>query len=346
MSLPFQRYIQVDSEGYWVSEGVRLNDEEYCQELLANIREDERGRFFVDTDGQTVAIEAFDEPMVASMVGRSGNDFVLRFPYGYEVPLNISSLVVDEWDRFHGRTDRGIPFVLSRPAQAELFNIVDEYDDDALIVNGERYVLGPWLEPFPESRAHEFWSERFGTENAGWELGKESPVFPEILPQIKIPRARILVLGCGSGHDAAFLARAGHIVTGVDFSPVAIDTSQKNYGDVKDLKFVEADVFKLPPEFTHHFDIVVEHTLLCAIPPEKRSDLVKVWRQVLDEGGHLLGIFWVRDKRKGPPWGATEWEIREHLRGGFNFRYWTRWRHSVEKRQGAELVVWAQKRTT
>jgi hypothetical protein len=334
----------MDSEGYWLSEGIRLNDEEYGRELLEGLRVDERGRFFTDTDGQPVLIEAFDEPLVVRMIERNGDAFTARFPYGFEQTLDLSALVVDEWDRFHGRTATGVPFVMSRPAQAAFFNLVDEYDDESVTVSGQRHVLGPWLQPLTEVETHDFWSSRFGTEKAGWELGRETPILPEILPQLKLPRARVLVLGTGSGHDSAFFARAGHLVTGVDFSPVAIEIANKNYGSLPDLKFVHADAFNLPANFAGAFDVVVEHTLYCAVSPERRSDLVKVWRKCLTEQGHLLGIFWVRDKRDGPPWGGSEWEVRERLRHGFDFRYWTRWRRSIESRQGAELVVWAQKK--
>jgi 2-polyprenyl-3-methyl-5-hydroxy-6-metoxy-1,4-benzoquinol methylase len=41
-----------------------------------------------------------------------------------------------------------------------------------------------------------------------------------------MPRCRVLVLGCGEGHDAAFFAQNGHIVTGVDISPEAITRAQ------------------------------------------------------------------------------------------------------------------------
>lgn len=346
MASPVQRYLQMDSEGYWISEGLRLNDEDFGRELLETLRVDDKGRFFTDSMEDPVGVEAFDEPLVVRMVERAGDTFTVRFPYGYELPLDLSTLVVDEWDRFHGRTGKGIPFVLSRPAQAAFFNLVDDYDDESVTVAGSRHVLGPWLTPQDEVENHDFWSSKFGTDKAGWELGRETPVLPEILPQLKLPRARVLVLGAGSGHDAAFFARAGHLVTGVDFSPVAVERANRQYGGITDLKFVQADVFDLPPSFTGSFDVVVEHTLYCAVSPGRRNDLVKVWRKVLAEDGHLLGIFWVRDKRGGPPWGGSEWEVRERLRSGFEFRYWTRWRGSIESRQGAELVLWAQKKSS
>ena len=90
------------------------------------------------------------------------------------------------------------------------------------------------------------------------------------------------------------------------------------------------------------FDIVFEHTFYCAISPDKRTHLVKLWKRVLSETGHLLGIFFVIPKRNGPYFGGSEWELREKLQKDFNFRYWTRLKHSPDWRLGAELMIYTQ----
>ena len=91
-------------------------------------------------------------------------------------------------------------------------------------------------------------------------------------------------------------------------------------------------------------DIIFEHTLFCAIAPEKRKELVRVWKNSLSDAGYLLGIFFVMPKRSGPPYGGSEWELRELLEPHFRLMYWKRWLHSPPRRQGTELVVFAQKR--
>jgi SAM-dependent methyltransferase len=267
----------------------------------------------------------------------------IDLPYESKTKFSWSSLRVDEWDRFHGITVQQIPFVFSRQAQIEFFDCLDAFDDDSITVNGERYAVGSWLRPTRSVKEQEFWSEKYDAEAApGWELGEPSPVLPVVIPQLKLVRSRILVLGCGSGHDAAYLAQAGHVVTAVDFSPSAIAEARKNYGLLENLKFVEADIFKLPEKWHGQFDIIFEHTCFCAISPDMRNDLVKVWRQMLNLHGHLLSVFYVMNLREGPPFGASEWEIRERLRKGFDFLYWTRWHQSLDRRKSAELVVYAK----
>jgi hypothetical protein len=91
------------------------------------------------------------------------------------------------------------------------------------------------------------------------------------------------------------------------------------------------------------FDLIFEHTCYCAIPPQKRNDLVKVWRRLLTEKGQILGIFFVMPKRTGPPFGGSEWEVRERLIKSFSFKFWQRSCQSVPERLGKELLVLAEK---
>src|SRR5690606_23315083 len=100
----------------------------------------------------------------------------------------------------------------------------------------------------------------------------------------------------------------------------------------------------LPSELTRQFDVVFEHTFFCAVDPSLRQKVVETWSRLLRDGGHFLGIFFVMDKGERPPFGATEWEIRERLRKKFDFLYWTRWKKSLPHRLGKELVVYAQKK--
>ena len=176
----------------------------------------------------------------------------------------------------------------------------------------------------------------------GWELDKASPPLVGALPQLKINKSRILVPGCGSGNDAAFLAEQGHIVKAIDYSQEAIKQAEEKYGHIKNLTFAQEDMFNLPESYTRAFDVVCEHTLFCAVPLEKRQELVKVYRQCLEDKGYLLGIFFVMEQKARPPFGGSEWEYRQRLKDHFNFLYWTRWKESESWRKGVELVIYAQ----
>lgn len=307
----------------------------------------EKDRLVTSMQGQEAWVEHFDAPIVARHVRLSEREGcgVIDGPYHSTMEFSLASLCVDEWDRFHGLTDQQIPFVFSRSAQIEFFELLESFDDESVTVHGQRYATPAWLAPANEVNTSPFWTNIYTTEEPRWELGRENPILLSILPQLKLNKSRVLVLGCGSANDAAHFAQQGHMVTAVDFSAEAIQRAKAKYGGIENLTLVQADVFQLPTKMNSAFDLVFEHTLYCAISPDRRSDMVKVWKSCLGPQGNLLGIFFVNEKRQGPPFGGSEWEVRERLKGSFDFLYWTRWRHSIDRRKSQELVVYAKLKT-
>ncbi len=340
-----QRFIQIDEEGYFLFDGNRVTDEDYGRDLLKNLFIDDRGRVLCRTAGQEAKVEAFDEPLVAANVehGTAGN-WSLILPYQHQEKFKLETLSLDEWDRFHGRTDRGLPFVFSRAAQAEFFNLLEEFDDDSISADGKTYSVEPWLPPNSQAREEKFWSTIYQNQKPAWDLEQPHPALPISVPQLKLTKSRILVLGAGLGHDAAYFAQQGHIVTAVDFSAEAITQAKQKFASQSNLQFMQADALKLPSSFDSQFDIVFEHTLYCAIDPEERNEIVRSWRRALTENGFLLGIFEVHSSRTGPPFGGSEWELRSRFQKSFRALYWTRLKVGPPHRLGSEVLIYAQKR--
>jgi SAM-dependent methyltransferase len=340
-----QRFIQIDEEGYALMGEIRTTDPELGAEVLTQLEFAENGAFVSRCGGVSVVVEAFDEPYVAAQVSVSGKKWRIDLPYNVTADFELSSLSLDEWDRFHGKTTKGIPFVFSRAAQATFFNLVEEYDDDSITFDDKTYDIPPYFSADEAVDEPEYWTQIYHEEgNPGWNLGAPAEALKDMLPRLKLPKSRVLVLGCGEGHDAAFFAQSGHVVTGVDFSEEAVARAQKNYGHIPGLSFVRQDAFKMDPSFHRAFDIVFEHTCYCAIDPARRSDLVKVWRQALHDQGQLMGVFFTMYKKQGPPYGGSEWELRQRLKDSFQFIFWGRWQKSTPRRQGKELFVLAQKK--
>lgn len=338
------RFIQIDEEGYFKFDDIRVSDSEVGRDWLASLRMDDRGRAWCEVDGELVLVEAFDEPYVALDIEKTPNAWKLTLPYGHTENAPLDSLTVDEWDRFHGRTERGVPFVLSRAAQARLFNSVDEFDDESFTIEGRRFETRPWLQENPDVNQSNWWSEIYRTEEEPrWDLGAPSHALAKFVPKMKLPRMRVLVPGAGTANDAAWFAEQGHIVTAVDFSEEAIARAKAKFGHLQNLKFIRADIFELPDKMPGEFDLIFEHTCYCAITPSRRAELVRAWRRLLSEKGLLMGVFFVMDKTYGPPYGSTEWEIRARLIKNFRPLYWTRLRDSLPKRLGHELFIYAEK---
>ncbi len=337
------RYIQMDEEGYFIVDQQRIKDQERGHTLLTNLKIKPLSGYS-SFDGEDIYVEAYDAPLIVHELSPGKDDlWEATSAYDYNFKFSLKSLTLDEWDRFLGYDTENRPFVLTPKAQAIFFDTLDEFDDDSITFNKVCYELTPWLKTKVSTESSDFWDKKYQTEETpGWELSKVSVPLAQSIPQLKIPRCRILVPGCGSGNDAAHLASLGHIVTAIDFSNEAISLAQQKYGHIKNLKFEKADIFNLPENYHQAFDLIVEHTLFCAVPTEKRDELVKKWRKCLVSNGHILMILFVMEQKTHPPFGGSEWEYRQRLQKNFRFLYWTRWKKSEEWRVGTELVIYAQ----
>jgi cyclopropane fatty-acyl-phospholipid synthase-like methyltransferase len=111
---------------------------------------------------------------------------------------------------------------------------------------------------------------------------------------------RILVPGCGRGHEVIALAEAGFDVTAVDFADDAVASLNKNL-DLKQLSamVVQSDLFAFEP--TQPFDAVFEQTTLCAIDPSQWQAYAQLLTCWLRPGGTLMALFMQSDKPDGPP---------------------------------------------
>jgi SAM-dependent methyltransferase len=78
----------------------------------------------------------------------------------------------------------------------------------------------------------------------------------------------LLHLQCHFGLDTLSWARLGARVTGVDFSPSAIESASELAGELGiEAEFVEADIYDLPQSLDERFDIVfTSYGVLCWLP--------------------------------------------------------------------------------
>lgn len=343
-SLP-DKFIAIDEEGYPLFNESKVNDPQLAREIYKNIKLSENGAFVTSVQGQQAFVEAFDEPYVARHFSFENNIWKIHLPFETDFDFDPTTLTVDEWDRFHGLTKHNVPFVLGRVAQEELFKLCDDYDDDSITVNGRQILVKPWMVADPAVEQGGYWSQIYQTETPKWELNQATPALMDMLPRLKLPKSRVLVLGCGSGNDAAFFAKDGHWVTAVDISAEAIALGKEKYANHSNITWVQADIFTLGEEYTAAFDIIFEHTCFCAIAPHRRNDLVKLWRRCLTPKGHLLAVMFAMERRYAPPFGGSEWEYRERLKKHFQFIFWGRWKNSIDRRNGKEVLIYAVKKT-
>jgi hypothetical protein len=270
MPLP-TKYVAIDEEGFPLFNELRIQDAEVGGELLRNIKFSENGAVQTSLAGDDYLVEAFDEPYVAQSVEKekAQDKWRIVLPYGEKVAFSIPTLSLDEWDRFHGISDKKVPFVFSRKAQVQFFDELEDYDDTGIVTDGQRYEIPEWLTSQHPVHAETYWSEIYRTElpMPGWDMNQPAPALVEMLPRLKLPPSRVLVLGCGSGNDAAHFAKLGHFVTAVDISPEAIQRAKGKYGNERNLTFIQQDIFQLPSEMHGQFDLIFEHTCYALLIP-------------------------------------------------------------------------------
>jgi SAM-dependent methyltransferase len=358
----FVRSVQIDQDGYFLRDGVRLTDAELGQSWLRSLQRDEKGRHWLASPEGRVLVEAFDAPYVVRTLGApetisQARDIPVRLAYGLEASVPLKTLRLDDFDRVHARItwpgdlapmNPGVLAVFSRTAQAELFDRADELDDDSLTWNGQRQELHPLYDTTQGADAAEWWSELYRKGESRWDLDRATPVLDRVIQTLKPTRCRVAVLGCGRGHDAAWWSQHGHLSQGFDLSEDAIAAAKRRYGESASLQFHVADVLDLPRSWDGQFDMVFDHTLYCAVHPQRRSELVQVWRRLLAPDGLLVGVFFAMDRPIGPPYGGTEWELHERLRrSSWESLYWQRTgAESPRERQGREFLVVARKRAS
>lgn len=334
--------LRIDEDGYLQSGELRLVDVSFGNFVLSRLQRRNNGSFFyIDDESNEIDIEAYDEPIVIQTVEYTNGELWGQAPY--EFKFQIHSLCVDEWDRFHTLSPHKIPAVFSRKGQAQLFDLASDFDDDSITIENRTYNVPPFYSELTTTNDSKYWDDRYSKQDTLWDLGEPHPAFVSTLPQLKLMRSRVLIVGCGAGHDAAFFARQGHIVTAIDFSQEAITKAKETYGQSTELKFECVDFFTYAENHAQQFDVVIEHTLFPAIPPQMRSKYISSVKKVLSEGGTLLGVFFVTSSRSGPPFGSSEWEIQKQFSKGFQMLYWQRIKNSPESRHGKELLVYMRK---
>jgi len=101
------------------------------------------------------------------------------------------------------------------------------------------------------------------------------------------PGATAVVIGCGLGDDAEFLAQAGYEVTAFDISPTAIGMCEKRWTDSR-VHYLVANLFNLPADWHGHFDLIYECNTIQALRGDARVQAVPAIADLLAPGGSLL----------------------------------------------------------
>jgi SAM-dependent methyltransferase len=155
------------------------------------------------------------------------------------------------------------------------------------------------------------WEARYIAGDTPWDKGLPHPSLATWLEKHPL-RGRVLVPGCGAGHDVREIAgRCDAEVIGMDIAPSALErarsyrTAGRERYELGD--FLAGDAGRFGP-----FDALFEHTCFCAIPPARRGDYLREAASAVRAGGLFLGVFFgdpENDDPNSPPFRSPAEEV-------------------------------------
>ena len=127
------------------------------------------------------------------------------------------------------------------------------------------------------------WDAKYAASDSLWGAAPNRWVEQEVA---ELPPGRALDLACGEGRNAAWLAGRGWTVTGVDFSPVAIEKAQAHTAELA-ITWVCDSVVTWEPE-PAAFDLVL--VVYLHLPAGEREQALGHAVAALAPGGHLVVV--------------------------------------------------------
>jgi methyl halide transferase len=179
-----------------------------------------------------------------------------------------------------------------------------------------------------------YWNNRYETEQTGWDLKTVSPPLKAYIDQLTDKNLRILIPGCGSGHEAEYLLKQGfQDVTVIDFAPLVVEKMKSHLSDYQNIKIICTDFFMHSGEY----DLILEQTFFCALNPDLRIKYVQKMNQLLTQNGKLTGLLFGVQFPKNPPFGGSKEEYLTLFSDKFKINFIEPCYNSVKPREGNEL---------
>ena len=151
---------------------------------------------------------------------------------------------------------------------------------------------------------------------APWDTGKPAPELKRVVEAGIVKPCRTIVLGCGSGTNAVYLADQGFEVTAVDVAPTALSIAAEKASETGvDVRWVLADVLALPD--LQPFDFVFDRGCYHNVRYVDATGFVESLRRLSRPGTRCLVLSLDRD---GPP-GVREKQMRDDFTTLYEFEW-------------------------
>ncbi|TDQ30924.1 methyltransferase domain-containing protein [Zeaxanthinibacter enoshimensis] len=181
-----------------------------------------------------------------------------------------------------------------------------------------------------------YWEQRYAENRLGWDIGHVSTPLKTYIDGLQNKELKILIPGAGHGYEVSYLHQQGFTsVYAVDYAAAPLQRILKENPDFPEDQLIEGDFFELEES---GFDLILEQTFFCSLPPDLRSKYVQKTFDLLKTGGTLSGVFFDFPlTEQGPPFGGDLELYRELFQPPFRIRILERAYNSIPPRQGNEL---------
>lgn len=185
-----------------------------------------------------------------------------------------------------------------------------------------------------------YWDSQYQSNTTGWDLGEISPPLKTYIDTLKDKTIRILIPGCGNTYEADYLLVRGFTnITVIDIAPTLVENLKIKFKDNPKINIVLGDFF----EHQGEYDIIIEQTFFCALPPTMRQKYVWKMHQILAKKGKIAGLLFNRTFESGPPFGGSQEEYNLLFQHAFDFLKMEVSQNSATPRAGSELFIELQK---
>jgi thiopurine S-methyltransferase len=181
----------------------------------------------------------------------------------------------------------------------------------------------------------DFWLQRWRAAQIGFHQMAVDRHLKAYWPLLKLPLdSPVFVPLCGKSLDLMWLRERGHSVTGVELSPVALESFLMEHGiparrrvladfdvfEAEELKLYRGDFFKLTPTQLGNTSAVYDRAALISWTPEARQSYVKKLTSLTSPGTQtlLIAVEYPPEQMQGPPFPLTRGTIEELYLGHYS----------------------------
>ena len=122
-----------------------------------------------------------------------------------------------------------------------------------------------------------FWNDLYKTNSMGWDIGAVSPPIKTLIDTLEDKNISILIPGCGNCYEAEYLLQKSFTnITLIDIAPTLVENLKQKFEFNSNIKIILGDFF----EHQGKYDLIIEQTFFCALPPIMRQQYVLKMNQL------------------------------------------------------------------